>query len=84
MDSRDEDIEKTYVKNGDTTEITYTYTFDYYYDGFPDELSLFFTAQFAEKLPHVSLHWVTPDGREIRVSSFSLEKSSQTYYLIFM
>ena len=79
ISSQDEDVEKTYVKNGDTTEIAYTYTFDYYYDSFPDELSLFFTAQFDEKLPHVSLNWVTPDGREIRVSSLSLEKSKQTY-----
>ena len=79
INSQDEDVEKTYVKNGDTTEITYTYTFDYNYDGFPDELSLYFTSQFNEKLPHVSLIWVTPDGREIRISSLSLDKSSQTY-----
>jgi peptide/nickel transport system permease protein len=79
INSQDEDVEKTYVKNGDTTEITYTYTFDYNFDGFPDELSLYFTSQFNEKLPHVSLNWVTPDGREIRISSLSLDKSSQTY-----
>jgi peptide/nickel transport system permease protein len=79
INSQDEDVEKTYVKNGDTTEITYTYTFDYNFDGFPDELSLYFTSQFNEKLPHVSLIWVTPDGREIRISSLSLDKSSQTY-----
>jgi len=79
INSQDDDVEKTYVKNGDTTEITYTYTFDYNYDGFPDELSVYFTSQFDEKLPHVSLNWVTPDGREIRISSLSLDKSSQTY-----
>ncbi len=44
---------------------------------FPDELSLFFESKYKEKLPHVSLTWSTPDGREIQLDSFALEPSTQ-------
>jgi len=70
----DGDVEKTYEVIGeDTTEISWVYTFDYEYDLFPDELSIFFNAQFKEKRPHVELTWVTPDQREIRIGSFGVE-----------
>ncbi len=79
MSTADDDIEKQYHTKGETTEITFSFVFDYQYDDFPDELSVFFTTQFDEKQPHISMQWLTPDGREIRVASFSLEKSSQSY-----
>ncbi len=79
MSTLDGDIEKQYHTEGDTTEINFSFVFDYQYDGFPDEISVFFTSQFNEKQPHVSMRWITPDGREIRLASFSLEKSQQSY-----
>ena len=81
LDTRGGEIEKTYESSGNTTDIAFTYTFDYEYDTFPDELSLVFHAQYDEKFPHVSLTWLTPDGREIRISAVSLEKE-QTHYRI--
>jgi len=81
LDTRMGEIEKTYETSGDTTDITFTYTFDYEYDVFPDELALIFRANFDEKYPHVSLTWLTPDGREIRMTSVTLEKA-QTHYRI--
>lgn len=80
ISSKDTQIQKDYTHFGDdSTEISFSFIFDYRYDYFPTELSIFFTSQFTEKLPHVSMTWLTPDGREIRLSGFSLEKAQQTF-----
>jgi peptide/nickel transport system permease protein len=60
------------------TEILIPFTFDYTYDTFPQELTIFFETQYTEKQPHLSLTWHTPDGREIRVGDFSIQQS-ETY-----
>jgi peptide/nickel transport system permease protein len=76
MSSDDEAAGKTAtVVNEEMTDITFSFTFDYPYDGFPQEISLFLEAQYEEKHPHVSLTWFTPDGREIRLANFSAEKT---------
>ena len=59
---------------------TLTFAFDYTYDAFPQDLAVFFTADFQEKRPHVELTWVTPDGREIELSDFTVG-GSETYYI---
>lgn len=80
MSSQDDSVGKiTEVVSEEMTDITFSFTFDYSYDGFPREISIFFDAQYEEKFPHVSLTWLTPDGREIRLGSLSLEKKSQSY-----
>jgi len=76
MSSQDGSASKsTTVVSEDRTEITISFPFDYPYDGFPQELSVFFTAQYNEKQPYVSLSWLTPDGREIRVGDTSIHPS---------
>jgi len=55
-----------------------TIPFDFTYDAFPPELSVFFTAKYTSKLPFVSLSWKTPDGRTIRMKNFSIT-ASQSY-----
>ncbi|MCL0049940.1 ABC transporter permease [Thermodesulfovibrionales bacterium] len=42
--------------------------FDFGYDCFPQEMSLFFDAAYDERPPHVFLTWLTPDGREINLA----------------
>lgn len=80
MSSQDDSVDKsTKVVSEEMTDITFSFTFDYSYDGFPREISIFFDAQYEEKFPHVSLTWLTPDGREIRLGNLSLEKKSQSY-----
>ena len=49
-----------------------TYTFDYDFDGFPQEMLLYFTSDFDEKPPFVSISWVTPDEREIRIGDIGI------------
>ena len=68
------EVEKTYEKGENSTKIHFSYIFDFEYDDFPDELTLYFDAQFKEKLPHVEITWHTPDEREIRVASFAPER----------
>jgi len=60
------------------TDVTLSFAFDYPYDAFPQELAIYFTAVFSEQQPLVSLSWLTPDGREIRMGDFSI-KQAETY-----
>ncbi|HAV78228.1 MAG TPA: ABC transporter permease [Anaerolineae bacterium] len=58
--------------------IEITYPFDYSFDSFPQELTLFFKADYDEKQPYVSATLLTPDEREIRIADFAVA-ASQTY-----
>jgi len=57
-----------------------SHQFDYTANAFPDDLTLYFNAEFGEKRPLVALLWLTPDGREIDLASFSINQLD-TYYL---
>jgi peptide/nickel transport system permease protein len=57
-------------------QILFPFTFDYQYEDFPQEISVFFRAQYEEKAPHLSLTWRTPDGREIKIGSFAMQGNS--------
>jgi peptide/nickel transport system permease protein len=60
------------------TDVTISFAFDYPYDAFPQELNIYFTSVYSEQQPLVSLSWLTPDGREIRMGDFSI-KQAETY-----
>lgn len=76
LNSRDGDVEKTTeaVSEG-LTDVNMTFAFDYQFDDFPPEMILFFEAEFQDKQPFVSLTWLTPDGREIRLGDIPLAQS---------
>lgn len=79
VDGADETVPRSITTGaGDTTEISTTLAFDYPYDGFPPEMTLYLDSTYATRRPHVSLTWVTPDGREIRVSEVT-PKQSDSY-----
>jgi peptide/nickel transport system permease protein len=59
----------------DSKDVTLVYTFDYPYDGFPQDLTVFFEAQYLDKTPFASLIWQTPDGREIRLGQISVRRA---------
>lgn len=68
--------EKTVVENSDGSRlITITYTFDYEYDAFPQDLMFYFTNKYASKQPFATLTWSTPDGRTIRLGDFRMDDS---------
>ncbi len=54
------------------------YRFEFNADTYPQEMLLYFTSEFAEKQPFVSLEWQTPDGRTIRIANMAISKQ-QTY-----
>jgi len=58
--------------------IEITYPFEYDFDSFPQELTLFFKADYIEKQPYVSATLLTPDGRDIRIADFAVA-TSQAY-----
>lgn len=64
----------------EVTKINLEFSFDYPYGDFPTDLAVDFTSRFVEKRPFVSMLWITPDGRELNLGSFSV-KPSQTYVL---
>lgn len=59
----------------DTSSINFTYDFDYSYDGYPQEMMLYFKTRFAEKQPFVSIYLLTPDGRKLRIGDFGVGKT---------
>jgi len=76
LSSRDADVSKTTeVVSEDVTRVDMTFTFDYDYDAFPPEMILFLEAEYREKQPFVSLTWLTPDGREIRLGDVTPVRS---------
>lgn len=68
-----------YTKGG-TLIRTINYSFDYEYNAFPTELTLYFTSEYEVKQPFVSIKWITPDGTEIKVNNFAVSQS-HTYPL---
>lgn len=50
-----------------------TYSFDYEYDGAPQELMIYFTSDYAEKNAFASVSWITPDGRTFRIADMVIE-----------
>lgn len=61
-----------------TTTINFSYSFDFNYDKYPQELLLYFSSTYQAKNPFVSIYLNTPDGREIRIADFGLS-GKQTY-----
>jgi peptide/nickel transport system permease protein len=73
-----EESEKTVEETADGKAINIAMPFDYSFDSFPQELTLYFKSEFSEKPPYVSITLKTPDGRDIRIADFSVNHV-QTY-----
>ncbi|GAB4152457.1 MAG: ABC transporter permease [Candidatus Promineifilaceae bacterium] len=75
LDSRT-DVEKSIEQTSeDIREENFTFTIDFPYDKFPPEMIMYVNAEFEEKPPFISMTWLTPDGREIRVGDITPRKS---------
>ncbi len=76
MSSQDGVVSKsTEVVSDEMTQIAMSFSFDYPYQRFPNDIIAFFDAQYSEKQPYVSLSWLTPDGRDIRLADFAIMES---------
>ena len=73
--SDDPRAEKTVTPSARGATVDMTFPFDYPYEGFPPEMTLFLTSQHTSKPPFVAMTWHTPDGRKIRIGEVSPSKS---------
>jgi len=65
-------------KDPNITTYDISYTFDYEYDGIPQDMILYFNSTFPSKKPNVSVQMITPDGRKLRIADIGLD-SQQTF-----
>ena len=73
VNTRDGSLSKVVtVGEQNTSRVEMAYTFDYSYDDYPQEMILYFSSKYAEKLPFVSILWLTPDGRKIRIADMGI------------
>ncbi len=77
LNTDDETVKKEIQQVGNNTEVIIHFTLDYQYDAYPQEMIIFFESKYAQKQPHVSMRWITPDGRELRMTQMSLRRSDQ-------
>ena len=61
-----------------TATISASYTFNFNYDYYPQDMILYLNSTFAEKQPFVSVEWLTPDGRKLRITNMAIS-GRQTY-----
>ncbi len=61
-----------------TATTSASYTFDFTYDYYPQDMILYFTSAYQQKQPFVSVEWLTPDDRKIRITNQAITQK-QTY-----
>jgi peptide/nickel transport system permease protein len=61
-----------------TATVNASYTFDFLSDYYPQEMILYFNSTYEEKQPFISVEWVTPDDRTIRIVNLAMSQK-QTY-----
>ncbi len=77
VQTSDGSMSKTVTSNDpNISTVDMSYSFDYTYDAFPEEMILYFTSTFTQKLPFVSVSWITPDGRKIRVADMAIQNNT--------
>lgn len=74
----DEGVTKEFLEGEKNNRINLTYTFEFPYDAFPQEVAFYLTSQYEEKQPFASIRLETPIGEEIRIADFGVNKQ-QTY-----
>ncbi len=57
-----------------TGTVDISYAFDFQYDDYPQEMLLYFDTQYVKKQPFVSIVWLTPDGRKIRIDDLGVNQ----------
>lgn len=66
------DLKSIVDLGGGVATSDFLFEFDYQYDGFPSEISVFLNATFASARPNVAMKWIAPDGREIQLGELAV------------
>jgi peptide/nickel transport system permease protein len=64
--------------NEGTSTIEINYPFVFTSDFFPQDMILYISSKYEQKQPFISAKWLTPDGREIRITNLAIMQK-QTY-----
>ncbi|MBA4385903.1 MAG: ABC transporter permease [Anaerolinea sp.] len=64
------------TKSDGSSLITMTYTFDYQYDAFPQDMMFYIESTYRTKKPFLSISWMTPEGQQVRIGDMILDSSS--------
>lgn len=81
LDSRSEEnrdgmvVKETEAVSEDMNQVTITFSFDYPYEAYPQELILYLNGYYTEKKPYVAISIITPDGRELRATEMSIDEA---------
>ena len=65
---------------GKLNVIRIEFSFNYEYDDFPSEINLFFRSKFNISSPHLTIHWIKPDGEDIVLKTLVISKE-ENYYI---
>jgi len=77
VNTADGSMKKTVTSNSpDISTVDIIYSFDYNYDTYPQEMTLYFNTTFTDKLPFASIVWITPDGRKIKIANMAVDHKS--------
>jgi peptide/nickel transport system permease protein len=80
LDSRAGGVMKWVTQTADGSTVQLEFTFEYPFKEFPSDISLYVHSQYAEKAPFLSLSWITPDTRTIKLKDTSISRE-MTYSL---
>ncbi len=74
--AEDEAVSKETVPvTEEMNQVIINFPVNFSYDAFPKEIIVYLTAEYDQKKPHVTIEWIRPDGEEIQLDSFSVNKS---------
>jgi len=74
---------KKKIVEGETISvIRIEFPFEFNYDDFPSELNLFFTANYSENAPYITIDWIKPNGATIRLKEMAVKKTDRYYISI--
>jgi len=72
--SDDPSVTKTIKDTNSGRIITMMVPVNFRYDSFADDMALYFKSEFEKNAPFIGLRWIYPDGKEIGIGNFSIDR----------
>ena len=68
------EVTRTVTNTEEGRIITITMPINFNYDGFPNDISLYFISKYDQNPPFVGMTWIAPDGTETHFGGFSISQ----------